>query len=387
MIQETKTKNQNDPVVPPPTPSTPTQVMAKEISLLVITLILFLGFWFSLDLSFSMTDNGSIISFITSFSLVGFILPLIVLLPLLCAIALTNILVKHKWTIFVCYLIGVISFFLFFPINLISLIILALLYLALFAAFYQMRDETQVRKKIRVAKIMKHGIPGIILMLAIAAAGAYYFTAAKITSSQELAIKPEYLEKATKPLQPLLNKLIPNFDLNMPVQEAMISALIQKQGEAFIDELDPRTLPPEFDELADKYNLNLYDKESLKKEMADNSEMREEMISLIVKLGGDNGEGMISESQELFGIKYKAEDSVMKVATSLVNNALQKYLKPYQKYFPLIFSILFFFELKVLSYLSLWLAYLIGGPLLKLLAKLKFAKMYYINTKSEEITL
>ncbi|MFH1508906.1 MAG: hypothetical protein ABIE68_01965 [bacterium] len=358
-------------------------ILIKEIVILAINTILLSAFW--LILYFQFAKSKKLFYFASFDSLLDMFLILFSIFILLSTIGIVNILVKRKpWLALISYFIGSFSFLIFFGFNWFYLLGCFFLFVAFLAGYFRMRDETKIRKKIRITRIMKYGMTSIVTMLVLMVSLAYYFTSAQLSKEKELTVTPEQISSQSGPWDKYLSNYIDNFDSELTINEVLLTNVLENQSEEIFEEYKPDNVPPELVELFNNNGVDYYNLDELEKSVQNNEAVKNGFVKYMAERMDEINP---TENKKLFGIEYKGNETVASLSSRIINEIAEKYLTPFQDYFPLALAAIFFFGLRFVAIVVMWISYGAAWLSLQILIKLKFIRLYLVDTKAEELTL
>ncbi len=154
--------------------------------------------------------------------------PMISFLILGVMLGLTSLLIESKKILIPTFLLTIFSFFLVFHFNKYVLLGLVLFLGLLWLGCRRIKDEAEVRLKIRIGRILQKGLPLILTGLIIVVSVAYCFT----PSAQKIEIKipPKLFEIIQKPIGEILSSEFPKENLKELPEEVkkIIDAKIEE---------------------------------------------------------------------------------------------------------------------------------------------------------------
>ena len=236
---------------------------------------------------------------------------------------LAMLLIKNKKILFSSFVIGLLSFFIFFNDKLLYyMIVLVLLFLAFLSGSRKIKKEEKVQVDLDFYRIFKRGLPIFITALILVVSMVYYFS-------------PELMNKK-------ISKII--------IPEKTID-LILRPLEGLIQEKLP--LGINLDSEANKILQNT----------------------------------QIQELQTKFGIKIGKQDTGRQVLYKIIDNQINNVTGAYQYLIPLGLAVGLFITLKIVSILYVAIVIMLSWLAIKILMKFNFVKFEKIQKEVETVSL
>jgi hypothetical protein len=236
---------------------------------------------------------------------------------------LAMLLIKDKRILFGGFVIGILSFFIFFNNKLLYYtVVLALLFLASLSASIKIKKEEDVQVGLDYWRIWKRGLPIFITALILVVSMVYYFSPGLMSQKTTKIIIPEKtIDTILKPLEGLIQEKLP-FGANL---DSDADKILQKT--------------------------------------------------------------QIEELQTKFGIKIGKQETGRQVLYKIIDNQINNVTGAYQYLIPLGLAVGLFITLKIISILYIAIVIMLSWLTIKILMKFKFVKLEKIQKEVETVTL
>ncbi len=338
--------------------------MTSKIKHLILALFMFLAtilFWGYLSLFFKSASLSHLVYLILSWLL------------LLIFLLLFSVLIKRRNLIFLTYILGLASFFLFFPFSqeLVVgsyLIGLLLFLLCLIIGTELMLLEKEQRLMLRLKKIWKRGLPWAITGIALMIALVYYFNPLVNINQEKIEIPTEVFSFILKPASGIVGKMIPFYDPEMTIDETLASNMVlQGQGLAL------QEIPLDLIDKIDFENLEDIDINKLLKDPEVKSFLKEQ-----AKEGGVDQSLLAEQRKQLsasLGVELKGDETMEVILANLVNSKLGEFVGPYSREISFGIAVALFFVLQLVGKLFALLAVIITQVVFSILHVCKIVKI------------
>ncbi len=322
------------------------KVLILVFAILVVTVL----FWRQLSLFFdSATLNGLIrlgvywLAFLT-FSLVFLIL------------------IDNRNVVYLTYLLGVGSFFLFFvflekTVAGVYAICLLILFLFLIIAYERINKEKEARLKISLKITWRKGLPLIILGISLIATVVYYFNPLIRLNQGGIEIPRQFFNLVTKPFSEIVGKMLPFYDSKMTIDEILTAGAVMESG-----------IPSAFDGISPDLTQklaggNFKDINQLLQDPEVGDLLRQEIKRQTQKKNESLLQGQRAEIEEGLGITLNGDETLDEILVKVVNGKIGEFIGPYAKEISLGISLALFSVLilvgKIFSFVIIILARII----------------------------
>lgn len=310
--------------------------LLKEAVVGLLMFLSFVGLWFLFRFAFKVPDDVSVTSLATWSAIIKYLYPLIGLFLVVIFFGLATILIRQFWIFLVYVFLACFLFPFFFEFHLAYLFISLFLLIALLLLYPRARREMKQRVKIQTTKLLAATIPWLLTILALVTTSVYYFSTAAKAAEKGLQI-PE------------------------SVTDTLATPFIGPSS----------TQPKPTDQFFDLW---------LSRDEYFQSRDEQENLSSTPPLNFDL---LFPSRSDENTFSSTINGSVQQI----VNNQINLFIEPYQKYFPLIFAILFFTGLRFILIFIGWLAYPFAWAIFQLLLVTKFIKITLVKEPVERLIL
>jgi len=340
--------------------------MSLKIKHLILAFLMFLAtilFWGYLSLFF--TSVSSLYLAYLALSWLGFLIIFLLL----------AILINNKKIIYLCLIISLGCFFLFFPFFSTQEIItgsyiigLLLFLLCLIVGTELMFLEKEERLTLRLKKIWKRGLPWAITGIALMISLVYYFNPLVNINQEKLEIPTEIFSFILKPASGIMGKMIPFYDPEMTIDETLASGMVlQGQG------VKSQDIPLD---LINKIDFNNLDEININ-ELLNDPEIKSFLKEQVSEGGID--QSLLSEQRkqlsETLGVELRGNETMEIVLANLVNSKLGEFVGPYSREISFGVAVALFFILKLVGKFFALLAIIITQIIFSILRVFKVIRI------------
>lgn len=242
------------------------------------------------------------------------------------------VLVDNRNVIYLTYILGFISFFLFFhsgPKLTIGIYAISLfVFLILMVIGYELiRKEKQERLSLSLRKIWKRGLPLVILGISLIMAVVYYFNPLLNLEQQEMQIPPKVFRIIMAPFSGTIGKMLPFYDPNMTIDEIFTAGTMFGKGEAPSFE----SIPPELMEKVSGMDLESMDINQLLKDPQIGALLRQEMSKQTQQVSPSLLKQQRAELEKTLGITLDGNETFDVLLSKIVNDKLKEFVGPRAK--------------------------------------------------------
>lgn len=342
--------------------------LIKETSLGVLTTVLSVLSWFLLALVLKVdffVDKLSSTTF--NFSALWNIGLLVLVVSLWAAFfVITAALVKKKQILYLISLLNGLAVFIFFGFNFYSLIAFVLLLLILVHYAIKVYLETRRRIKFSLYLSMRHGLTWLVTVILIVVSLLYYHSYTQ-NDKQENSFRQSAINSTVSFTSSALEWQLPGYDPEMTLDD-FIKILY---GGSSLQNLDVESLGLSGGLAQDEVQ------KLLEQQLMRSGEMLEgEMLAQTR-----------NEFLKSFKIEAEGTDSMDAVMSKILEQYIDKFVVPYEKYFPLIIVLSLFFALSIFNPLFVWLIKLFALLFFYILVWTGFAEKQKIQVEAERVDI
>jgi hypothetical protein len=369
----------------------------KSSCLSLVCFLLAILFWYLLRKSFLWQEGRVLLDFIYVF--ISF--SILIIFSLVYLTLIDNRKIVYLTSFFITF-----SFLAFFLredgmwVDKVAIICYVIVIFILFVIFNTTNKNLIYERKNSVifhpGKSILRAAPAIMVVFAILLSVIFYFNFPLVDREGNIEVKEEYIEKASKPFEGLINKYIPIYDLDMTVDEFIVLStflgLPFAQGEEEIKPPVDIEKPPEeiIRYLKDKGIYNL-EEINFMEHLREDEEFRNLFIEEVKKIAVDANPYLMDKYQQNiaknWGVELDGEDKMGEVFTRLINNKINEVPKRIRDLF-LIFPVASLFGILQVTFIILGFVYsFICWILIIIFKKAKFYHYRKVKVEKEEIEL
>ncbi|MBU4370101.1 hypothetical protein KKG58_05105, partial [Patescibacteria group bacterium] len=337
-----------------------------KIKSLIFAFFMFLAailFWGYLSLFF--TSVSGVYLLYLALSWLGFLI----------IFSLLTVLVNNKKIIYLCLILSLSCFFLFFPFSFTQEIItgsyiigLLLFLVCLIIGTELMFFEKEQRLNVNLRKFWKKGLPWAITGIALIVSLVYYFNPLVNINQEKIEIPTEIFSFILKPASGIIGKMIPFYDPEMTIDETLASGMVlQGQG------VKSQDIPSD---LINKIDFNNLDEININ-ELLNDPEIKSFLKEQVSEGGID--QSLLTEQRkqlsETLGVELKGNETMEIVLANLVNSKLGEFVGPYSKEISFGIAVALFFVLKLVGKIFALLAIIIAQIIFSILRVFKVIRI------------
>lgn len=361
--------------------TSPNYSLIKQIGAGAVTVLMFILFWYIAYRFFYSSDGAEAVPLLSKTS--GFVGLFAGVFLVGVVVGLLGLIVEKWWLVPATYLLSILPFFLFFPFKLLHLPVVVFLMVVLVLSFFSMQREREARRRIQVHKILRLGLPAVLLMIAITMAVVYYVSSAEKIKEEGVQIPRQSFDNSGVLESYIAEAYIPGFSKNMSVSEASFQLFLNefsKEGDDwtqldFAEDLRP-TLEAE--------SIDVNDNAKVLTALKNNQIVREKAVELFKETSANKnliasfglGEASIADNQPVIDAIY-----------NVLNSTANEFLKPYRGIMPVAFAVTFFLMLQFSNFFIKWAAEGAVWLLFKLLKAVGFLRIVKEKKEVEDIRL
>lgn len=322
------------------------------------------------------------------------------------------LLVENRNTVFLTYILGLASFFLFFPVSISSLIgqsipsdpqfpleagslmsgvlatafyiICLLIFMVLLIISYELiMKERRERIRLSFRKIWQRGLPLIILGLSLIISVVYYFNPLLNLEQQEIQIPAQVFGFLMKPMGGVIANVLPFYDLDMTIDE--ILTIGSMTGGESMPSLE--SISPELMEQLGSIDLENFDIGQLLKNPEIAGLIKQEMTTQTEKADPSILKSQRVELGKSLGIVIQGDETFDILMANIVNSKLKDFIGPYTKEISTGIAFALFFVLRLIGKLFSFVFIILGRIFFSLLLLLKLIQKEQVILKGEVIKI
>jgi len=336
------------------------EMTSSKIKILLLALIMFVIivlFWYYLSLFFHSTSSSRLLC-------LG-----IVWLIFLAFSLLFLVLIQNRNTVYLTYVLGLGSFFLFFvrfeklTVGVYAICLLIFLILIIIG-YERISKEKNERLKLSLKKIWKRGLPFLTLGLSLVIAVVYYFNPLLRISQEKIEIPPQVFSLIIRPFSGTVSKMLPFYDPKMTIDEMLTAGTMFKGETSFsLEDISPELIQ-EFGNL-DFENLDI---DQLLKDPRVGDLLRQGIGQQTEEVDASFLKNQRAGLEESLGVSLEGDETFDLVLAKIVNSKISEFVGPYAKEVSLGIAVVLFLILRflsgILSFVIIILAHLIFSLLL-----------------------
>lgn len=300
------------------------------LSILMLTIVIF--FWWQLSIFFK-----------RNFTFKTFIYFLIDFLAVVILVLIFNLLIDNRKFAYISFLISAFSFFFFFPLNYLYLISQILLFLLFILSFEFIHQDLKNQLKISLRKTFSRGLAYLITGIVLSVSIIYYRNPILLLDQNEIFVSPYLVSILTKPIGFLIGGIIPNYSLDMTIDEFTLKTLESRnqfKGFKF-----PKVLKEEI----------------LKKQR--------------------------KALSETLGMEIKGNETINVLLSKIINKFLRKYIRTYKKQINITIAVGLFLLLRLLGVIIGFFAIILSQIIFLILKRIKFLTIKKVFKEGEIIKI
>lgn len=299
-------------------------------------------------------------------------------------------LVEQRNIIFLTYIFGIGSFFLFFvgaeklTLGMYGTATFVFL-LLLIIAYERILKEKQERVTMILRKIWKRGLPFIILGLSLIIAVVYYFNPLLKVGQQEIKIPSEIFRMLLKPASGFLSSILPFYDENMTIDEILTTGSMLEGGDTSSLSLDQ--ISPELLQRIDIGNIEDLDINELLNNPEIGTLVREQLSQQTQKIPSSVLAQQRKALEQSLGITIKGNETFDILIASVVNDKLKDFVGPRAKELSVGIAVALFFVLRLLGKIFSFFIIIFARIILSFLLLINIADKKEVTKQGETITM
>ncbi|MDA2936031.1 hypothetical protein MYX06_02340 [Patescibacteria group bacterium AH-259-L05] len=299
-------------------------------------------------------------------------------------------LVEQRNIVFVTFIFGIESFFLFFvgveklTLGMYGIATLVFLLLVIIA-YERMLVEKQERVTMVLRKIWKRGLPFLVLGLSLMIAVTYYFNPLLKIGQQEIEIPSEVFRILLKPASGLISGILPFYDENMTIDEILTTGSMLEGGGTSSLSLDQ--ISPELLQSIDIGNLEGLDINELLNNPEIGTLVREQLSQQTQKMPSSVLNQQRKALEQSLGITIKGNETFDILIARVVNDKLKDFVGPRAKELSIGIAVALFFVLRLLGKIFSFLIIIFARMILSFLLLLNIAEKKEVTKQGETIIM
>lgn len=300
------------------------------------------------------------------------------------------VLVENRNIVFVSYIFGIESFFLFFvgaeKLTLGIYGIATLVFLLLVIISYErILKEKQERLTMVLRKIWKRGLPFIVLGLSLIIAVTYYSNPLLKLGQQEIKIPSEVFRMLLKPASGIISNILPFYDENMTIDEILTTgSMIEGANPSSLEHLD---ISQELLQGIDLENLQNLDINELLQSPEIGEMVREQMSQQTEQMPASVLDQQRKALEQSLGITIKGNETFDMLIAQVVNEKLKEFVGPRAKEISLGIAVALFFVLRLVGKIFSFIIIIFARMILSLFLLLNLAEKKQIAKQGETIIM
>lgn len=289
---------------------------------------------------------------------------------------LFSLLVDYKITFVIIYVLSLLTFFIFFPINNYLFIGLAVVLLAMILSRVLIQKERNERLKISLRSVFRAGLPWMMTILALFIGFLGYLYPLTPTDKNEINLPPEILNLFVKPLTRTLSKTLPMLDEKTTIDEALALNITTQN-------IDLTSLTPEL--IAQLKGKNIKDLNPT--ELLKNPAIAEILKKQAARVSSATLTQQRNDLAKTLGISLTGKETISDVINKIINAKIKDFVGPAIGVLPIISAVLTFFVLRLIFIPFGWIIILLALLIFQLLRAFRFVKIEKVMKEGEDVSI